>query len=81
MEQANTGNVFDVRQEQANTRNAFRSMEGAGEHHECILRSRRTPGALLAANIAEDHCPAIIHVGISGLERGMSALPPKADIG
>ena len=30
--------------------------------------------------IAEDHCPAIIHVGISGLERGMSALPPKADI-
>jgi hypothetical protein len=28
-----------------------------------------------------DHCPAIIHVGISGLERGMSALPPKADIG
>jgi hypothetical protein len=28
----------------------------------------------------EDHCPAIIPVGISGLDRGMSALPPKADM-
>ena len=43
---------------------------GAGEHQECIPctarsrrfkppRNRRTPGALLAANIADDHCPAI----------------------
>ena len=52
--------------EQANTRNAFH-----------ILWSRQTPGAWLAANIAEDHCPAIIHVRISGLERGCPLYPQK----
>jgi hypothetical protein len=53
-------------------------------HHRwaiLALASATAPGALLAANIAEDHCPVIIHAGINGLGRVMSALPPKADIG
>jgi hypothetical protein len=44
--------------EQANTRNAFH-----------ILWSRQTPGAWLAANIAEDHCPATIPLQIDAWER------------
>src|SRR5690348_6621019 len=46
----------------------------------CCRRTNTRSTSMVGREHREDHCPAIIPVGISGLDRGMSALPPKADM-